>query len=98
MSHSAFALPERMSQALAGDTQGMSFADATWGIRFPEVDDLATLPKGARFDGLNKDPKNLERLRHADQLAAIKTLSTTSEIVHELPLKNSCSTAAFSRG
>jgi hypothetical protein len=85
VTHSKFALPEELSKSLAGDTPEMSFSDATWGIRFPEVDDLATLPKGARFLGLDKAPKNLKQLRHADQLVAIKILSTTPEIVNELP-------------
>jgi len=50
---SEFALPEQLSKALAGNTQGHSFSSATWGIRFPEVDDLATLPTGAEFVGLS---------------------------------------------
>jgi hypothetical protein len=83
--HSEFVLPENLRKALAGDTSGMSFSDATWGIRFPEVGDLATLPKGAGYLGLGKAPKNIELLRHADQLVAIKTLSTTAELVSELP-------------
>jgi len=44
VSHSEFALPELLSQALAGATTGMSFSGATWGIRFPFVNDLATVP------------------------------------------------------
>jgi hypothetical protein len=83
--HSEFDLPERLRQALAGETTGLSFSSATWGIGFPEVDNLATLPKSASFVGLSKAPKNLELLRRADRLVAIETLSTTSAVANELP-------------
>jgi len=85
MPPSEFALPEQLSKALAGDTQGESFSSTALGIRFPEVVDVATLPRGAGFVGLSKTPKNVELLRRADRLVAIKTLSTTPEIVSELP-------------
>jgi hypothetical protein len=35
--------------------------------------------------GVGKAPKNLDLIRHANQLVAIKTLSTTVEVVNELP-------------
>ena len=79
-----FELPDRLSQALAGNTRGLSFSSATWGVRFPEVDDLATLPPNASFVGLGMAPKNLEVLRRANRLVAIKTLLTTSDVVNEL--------------
>jgi hypothetical protein len=82
---SEFALPERISHALAGDTKGYSFSSATWGIRFPAVDDLANLPRDARLVGLGKASKNVDSLRSADQLVAIKTLTTTPAIVSQLP-------------
>jgi hypothetical protein len=80
-----FELPDSLSQALAGNTRGLSFSSATWGVRFPSVDDLATLPRNARYVGLGEAPKNLELLRRATRLVAIKTVSTTPEVVNELP-------------
>ncbi len=84
MSESEFAIPEALTKVLEGDLPEMSFSGATWGMRFPQMDDLATLPKGARALELGKGPKNLSLLRHADQLVAIKTVATTFEIVKEL--------------
>jgi hypothetical protein len=83
--HFRFALPQRLSEALAGETKGLSFSSAIWGIGFPEVDDLAKLPKDASFVGLGRASKNFELLRRADRLVAIKTLSTTSAVANELP-------------
>jgi hypothetical protein len=84
LSKSEFAIPEALSKALEGDMPEMSFSGATWGMRFPQVSDLATLPKGAGVLELGNGPKNLSLLRHADQLVAIKTVAATFEIVSEL--------------
>ena len=79
-----FELPDSLSHALAGNTRGLSFSSATWGVRFPSVDDLATLPRNARYVGLGEAPKSLELLRRATRLVAIKAISTTSDVVNEL--------------
>ena len=52
-----FELPDSLSQALAGNTRGVSFSSATRGVRFPPVDDLATLPRNAKYVGLGKRRK-----------------------------------------
>ena len=95
IAHSDFDLPDTLSEALAGNTKGMAFSSATWGLRFPIVTDLATLPTDAHHVGLDKAPINLELLRRAQRLVAIKTLLTTSAVVNELPYLASLRMAAL---
>ncbi len=82
MSQSEFDLPDQLTRALVGDITEM--LEAAWGVRFPFVDDFESVPKATRFIGVGKAPTNVERLRHADQIVAIRTSSTTPEIVNEL--------------
>ncbi|MDR3633078.1 MAG: hypothetical protein P4L84_04525 [Isosphaeraceae bacterium] len=79
-----FRIPGRLSRALAGDSQGLSFAEAIWGLAFPALADLDDLPEGAEIVALDKEPANLEALRRADRLVAVKAYSTTSAIVQAL--------------
>jgi len=81
---SEFEIPENLRKALAGEMEGMSFSDSTWGMSFPFIEDLADLPKGARVVGVNREQQTRGLLRRGRRLVAVKALRTTSETVEEL--------------
>ena len=56
LARSEFDLPETLNQALAGNTRGLSFSSATWGVRFPQVDDLAILAEGGKIRRAGSGP------------------------------------------
>ena len=79
MTEPGFVLPEDLRHALAGDTKGLSFSAATWGMAFPELEDLGRLPAGAELVAIASEPKHIDLLHRAEQLVAVKAYPTTAQ-------------------